>query len=135
MRTRLKLNPGQRGTKKLLAQYGDQLVCVRYRYDAEQKKRFKTVELIVDEIAWEPKARRIAGDTLVRIRVTLPEVEVRRQVKQVGGRWDPKRRVWELRYDRVIALGLEARIVEEGGGKVVRSGSLAPIREKGRSRP
>jgi hypothetical protein len=50
MRTRLKLNPGQRGTKKLVSQYGDRLVCVRYRYDAQQKKRFKTVELIVDEI-------------------------------------------------------------------------------------
>lgn len=54
MRTRLKLKPGQRGTKKLLNQYGEQLVCVRYRYDAERKKRFKTVELIVDEIDWEP---------------------------------------------------------------------------------
>jgi hypothetical protein len=86
MRTRLKLNPGQRGTKKLVSQYGDRLVCVRYRYDAQQKKRFKTVELIVDEIDWEPKARRLAGDTLVRIRVALPEVEVRRQVKDAGGK-------------------------------------------------
>jgi hypothetical protein len=34
MRTRLHLKPGQKGTKQLLAQYGDRLVCVRYRYDA-----------------------------------------------------------------------------------------------------
>ncbi|MGH8065276.1 MAG: hypothetical protein ACRERE_08570 [Candidatus Entotheonellia bacterium] len=115
MRTRLKLNPGQRGTKKLLTQDGDRLVCVRYRYDAKQKKRFKTVELIVEEIAWEPKARRMADATLVRIQVALPEVEVRRQVKHAGGRWDSPRRVWKLRYDWVIALGLEGRIVEEGG--------------------
>jgi hypothetical protein len=47
MKTRLKLKPGQRGTKKLLTQYGDRFVGVRYRYDAKQKKRFKTVELIV----------------------------------------------------------------------------------------
>jgi hypothetical protein len=76
---------------------------VRYRYDAKQKKRFKTVELIVEEIAWEPKARRIAGDTLVKIQVALPEVEIRRQVKRAGGRWDFARRVWKLRDDRVIA--------------------------------
>jgi hypothetical protein len=44
MRTRLHLKPGQKGTKRLLALYGDSLVCVRYRYDAERRKRFKTVE-------------------------------------------------------------------------------------------
>ena len=37
MRTRLTLRPHQRGAKRLLAQYGDRLVCVRHRYDAEQK--------------------------------------------------------------------------------------------------
>ena len=41
---RLHLKPGQKGTKQLLAQYGDRLICVRYRYDAQRKKRFKTVE-------------------------------------------------------------------------------------------
>ncbi|MCU0493482.1 MAG: hypothetical protein MUD01_17995 [Chloroflexaceae bacterium] len=55
MRTRLKLRPGQRGTKKLLAVYGDQLLCVRYRYDEESRKRFKTVELIVDIADWQPR--------------------------------------------------------------------------------
>jgi hypothetical protein len=66
IRTHLKLNPGQRGTKKLLAEYGDRLVCVRYRYTEAQKKRFKTVELIVEAIAWGPKVRHMAADTLVR---------------------------------------------------------------------
>ena len=44
MRTRLHLKPGQKGTKQLLAQYGDRLVCVRYRYDAQRKKRFKMLD-------------------------------------------------------------------------------------------
>jgi hypothetical protein len=39
-RVRLHLKPGQKGTKPLLAQYGDRLICVRYRYDAQRKKRF-----------------------------------------------------------------------------------------------
>jgi len=37
MRIRLTLHPEQRGTKRLLAQYGERLVWVRHRYDAEQK--------------------------------------------------------------------------------------------------
>jgi len=38
---RLHLKPGQKGTKQLLAQYGDRLICVRYRYDVQRKKRLK----------------------------------------------------------------------------------------------
>jgi hypothetical protein len=114
MRTRLTLRPHQRGAQQLLAQYGNRLVCVRYRYDEQQKKRFKTVELIVEEREWEPCSPQRAAESLVRIRVAWPEVEVRQQVKRAGGKWHPQPGVWELRYDRVIALGLEERIVGDG---------------------
>jgi hypothetical protein len=40
-------------------------------------------------------------------------VELREQVKQAGGKWNRSRKVWEMRYERVAALKLEARIVEE----------------------
>src|SRR5262245_38099296 len=69
MRTLLHLKPGQKGTKQLLAQYGARLVCVRYRYDAEQKKRFKTVELLVAERHWEPPQPRFAHDQILTLRV------------------------------------------------------------------
>ncbi len=38
----------EKGTGKLTAQYGDRLLCVRYRYDEKRKKRFRIVELIVE---------------------------------------------------------------------------------------
>jgi len=113
MRTLLHLKPGQKGTKQLLAQYGDRLVCVRYRYDAQRKKRFKTVEGIVAERDWDPPAPRFADDLLVGVRGGFAEVERRQRVKQAGGTWNRSRKVWELRYDQVVALKLEARIVEE----------------------
>ncbi len=50
MVARRKFNPGQKGTKQFLDQYGDGLVCVRYRYDREQRKRFTTVEIIVEAL-------------------------------------------------------------------------------------
>jgi hypothetical protein len=40
--------------KKLVERYGDGLVCVRYRYDAERRKRIKTVELIEEDAEWGP---------------------------------------------------------------------------------
>jgi hypothetical protein len=39
MITRLKLKPGQKGTKKMAAEYGDTLGCVRYRYDRASRMR------------------------------------------------------------------------------------------------
>ncbi len=112
MRARLSLKPGQPGTKSLLTRYGERLVCVRYRYDAESGKRFKTAELIVGESDWQPPARSAKSDTVVPIRVRWEETEVRRLVKSAGGRWDPVGRVWRLRRDRVEELGFEDRIVE-----------------------
>lgn len=111
MRTRLTLRPGQRGTKELLAKYGDCLICVRYRYDEQRKKRYKTVELIIEETDWEPKPCGPAGDGVVKIEVRWGEVELGRRVKQAGGKWNRGEKVWELRYDQVVKLGLEDRMI------------------------
>jgi hypothetical protein len=94
--------------KGLVEQYGDRLVCVRYRYDAEKKRRYKTVELIVEEAAWEPQP---TPDTLMAIRVGADERTLQQQVRQAGGRWDAQRKVWSLRHERVIALGLQERVI------------------------
>ena len=112
MRTRFHLKPGQQGTKEFLAQYGDRLVCVRYRYDTQRKKRCKTVERIVAERDWEPPAPRFTAETIVGVRIGFAEVDLRERVKQAGGKWNRSRKVWELRYDQVVALTLEAQIVE-----------------------
>ncbi|MFC1772718.1 hypothetical protein ACFL3A_05120 [Pseudomonadota bacterium] len=51
------LLPGVNGTRSLLKEYGDQLVCVRYRYDKLKQKRYKTAEIIVEEKHWHPTYR------------------------------------------------------------------------------
>jgi hypothetical protein len=107
------LKPGQKGTKQLLAEYGDRLICVRYRYGAQRKKRFKTVEILVAERDWEPPRSRFAPDQIVGLRIAFAEVAVRNRVKQAVGTWDPERRLCRLRYDRVATLGLTSRIVDE----------------------
>ena len=52
----------------------------------------------MEEGDWDACPR--ADGSMVRVRVTLPEVEVRSQVKRAGGRWDPQRQVYELRSVR-----------------------------------
>ena len=116
MRTRLTLHPDQDGAKQLRNQYGDRLICVRYRYDEVTKKRWKTVELIIEESNWEPFPCKPPKDALVALQVAAQEREVRRQVKAAGGKWNPREVVWELPYGQVVALGLTERIVTTAEG-------------------
>ena len=51
METRLTLRPGMPGTKRLVARYGERLICVRYLYDEARNRRLKTVELVIEEDA------------------------------------------------------------------------------------
>jgi len=108
MRTRLVRRPGQHGTKDLVDRYGDRLVCVRYRYVSIEKKRYKTVELSVEVVDWSPP---LAPDTIVSLRVALHERDLQHSIRAAGGTWHRSRRVWELRYDQAMALGLTDRIV------------------------
>jgi len=55
----------------------------------------------------------LPDDQIVALRIAFADVAIRARVKQAGGRWDPERRVWQLPYDRVVALGLNNRIVDE----------------------
>ena len=57
------------------------------------------------------------------LRVAFADVAVRDRVKQAGGTWNPARRVWQLRYDRAVALGLDSRIVDEPASNSGCSGS------------
>ena len=114
-RIRLTLHPDQDGAKGLRAEYRERLVCVRYRYDTQKQKRYKTVELVIAEEKWTPPMLPFASEQMVAIRVAAPEATVRQQVKSAGGQWNPQQGVWTLRYDRVVALGLSERIVEAEG--------------------
>lgn len=110
MRTKRKLLPGDPGTKKLLAKYGEKLVCVRYRYDAAGRKKIKTVELIEEESTWEPDRNRMPANKIVKVNVAYGEIEVGRMVRRVGGRWNREEKVWEAPYVHVVNLGLQSRM-------------------------
>ena len=116
MDTRLTLAPGQNGTKKLLATYGDRLVCARYRYDSVRGVRHKTVELIVETLPWMPRARmpRRESHDRVGVRIGYSETALRARVKNAGGIWRPRQRLWEIDWKTARELGLQARVVNDG---------------------
>lgn len=113
MRTRLTLRPGERGTKKLLQRYGQRLVCVRYRYDAETGRRVKTVEIVVDEVEEAQDISPVPPSERRFIAVGVDEWDIRNRVKNAGGRWHPEKVAWSLPYGRIVSLGLTDRLIEE----------------------
>ena len=113
-----KMKPGEPGTKRLLAHYGEQLICVRYRHDKPNQRRLTTVELIVDTGSYFPEShirRQLQQQVLPRkrmvmIRVDYKETELRQKIKQAGGKWDPERKRWLLSQHQAEKLGLTTRI-------------------------
>ena len=132
--------PGQKGTKRLLERFGARLLYVRYRYDRDARRRYTTVELVVDSQPWAPRSipggdctvpaasspPHASGDDpryvapaqppadpseLVGLRIEVHESSVRARVKAAGGRWDSQSRVWVLPLRRARALRLQDRIV------------------------
>lgn len=103
-----KLSPVQPGALKLARKYGDALVCVRYRLDADGSHRFTTVELIVDRAEVIKRPDRIVG-----VRIAYEEGSLQSAVKASGAKWDRPSKLWRLPYRVAMGLGLAERIVEK----------------------
>ena len=113
--------PGEPGTRKLVARYGERLVSVRYRYDPARGKRYKTVELIIAEEdrrpPAEPKTEAAApapkprATPRVPVRIQYFEKDLQRRIRAAGGLWDPRRKLWYAPEEYVKRLGLGNRIV------------------------
>ena len=113
-----KMKPGDPGTKRLLAHYGEQLVCVRYRHDPQNRRRVTTVELIVDAGFYLPgshvriQQQKPDAERHVMVRIDYQETELRQKIKQAGGIWNPERKRWQIGYREVEKLGLTSRMEE-----------------------
>ena len=115
MKTRVSLRPGDKGTRQLVEEYGDSLICVRYRYDPKKRMRYKTVELIVDAKPYVPEnSEKYFAE--VEVRIDYQEEELRTRAKALGAKWDPERKVWRMRFKDALDLDLQDRIPPEKNG-------------------
>lgn len=113
--------PGEPGTHNLLKRFGQRLICVRYRYDAAARKRYKTAEIIVAEEEWTPSTAVAAQQTSappasdslrLAVRIAFQERELRQKVSAAGGTWSQRERLWRVQPDVVERLGLQDRVVQ-----------------------
>ena len=71
-----------------------------------------TIELMVEQQDLQPRETFIPKNKIVQVKINYGEVDLARQVKSLGGRWNRDKKVWELAYGGVQALGLAKRIVD-----------------------
>ncbi len=110
MKTRCHLKPGQKGTRRLLEQYGKSLVCVRYRYDESRGVRLKTIEIVVEEKPW--RQSRFKDGDIVPVLVGYDETELRERLRKMRARWSPEEKLWFVPYRLIRGTELEKRIPE-----------------------
>ena len=113
MKTHTHLKPGQKGTRRLVEQFGDRLICVRYRYDEIRQVRMKTVEIIVDERPCKPPLRYRDQD-IVDVMVPFTNKALRDRLKTAGGRWNPEEKLWRVQFGFIRGdAELEERILKD----------------------
>ncbi len=96
-----------------MERYGDNLICVRHRYDDQKKTMFKTIEIIIESRPLQENNKKRPEHKSVDIRIGYNEIELRRRIKECGGRWEPQRKVWQIPYEKVKELDLLNRIVDD----------------------
>jgi hypothetical protein len=101
------LAPTDRGAIELARHYGEALVCVRHRTDAQGKVRHTTVELLVSS---EPIRTR--APKMVHIQTQPHEKPLHSVIKAAGGYWDGKKQLWRLPSRVATILNLRGRVVE-----------------------
>ena len=104
-----RLRPSQAGALKLARRYGDALVCVRYRHNAQGTYRYTTIELVVDEAPVETRAHL---DELVMIRIAFDDTKRRHRALAEGALWDVKRQLWSMPRRTAKRLRLITSIVK-----------------------
>ncbi|MFA6956708.1 MAG: hypothetical protein WC538_12630 [Thermoanaerobaculia bacterium] len=101
------MKPGDPGTRRQLARWGSDLLCVRYRYDEARHERMTTVEIVVDRGV---RAAQVEGDRFVGVRLRYEETELRQRVREAGGRWDARRKLWWLAWSSALRIGVADRV-------------------------
>ena len=105
--------PGDPGTKQLTEKYGKDLVCVRYRYDAVKRMRYKTAEVVLDRKPWKPDSGRVPGNKMIKIRIGKFETTLQALVESYGGKRTGEYNIWRVSFKAIKELGLEKRIIKD----------------------
>ena len=100
-----KIKPNERGAIKIARNYGNELLCVRYRENPDGTERLTTVELVLERVMIQKRY-----DPIVSFKIKPEEVELRLVAQSKGATYDGKNQMWNLVRSEVLRMGLRSRI-------------------------
>jgi len=109
--TKKTVRAGQPGTQKWLRKCGNALVCVRYKYDAEKRRKIKTIDLVVSDEPRAQDSKMIPKNKIVSVEIRYGEKDLGRVARAAGAVWNRKEKIWRMIYRDAVNLGLEDRII------------------------
>lgn len=68
------------------------------------------MELIVEKTDWTPPPMKYETDDLVPLRIEGYEKDLQAKAKAAGGRWNPEKQLWFVKYDKIVRTSLEKHI-------------------------
>ena len=110
------IKPGMPGSRRFQKHWGENLVAVRYRREAN--KLYTTIEIVVDEREQSrPNISLNAVHTfkrrqLVAVPIAFGEGVLRAAAKQNHAKWSAVKKVWVMPYTTAVALGIQNRVIE-----------------------
>ena len=108
-----KIPPQGPGARKLSLRFGQALVCVRHREDAQGATRYITVELVVQQ---SPIQRRKPDQEVLFVRLDPGRPNVIKKVTAAGGSWNPELQAWRLTRKTARQLQLLSRALKPANG-------------------
>jgi hypothetical protein len=110
------IKPGMPGSRRFQKHWGENLIAVRYRRDAN--KLYSTIEIVVDqrEQSRFPVSLNAVHSfkrrQLVAVPIGFEELALRAAAKQNDAMWSAMNKVWVMTYSSAVALGVQNRIIE-----------------------
>ena len=111
------IRPGDDGSKRYHDKYGEQLCAVRYRRSPCKKTVYTTVEIIVAQReAYQQKSPQqkpvLQESDWVAVKIAYEEVELRTEVRKMGGRWSKLAKAWVVKRTMAERRNIGHRVVE-----------------------
>ena len=99
-----------RGALKLSRKFGEALVCVRYRVSPDGHQRLTTIELEVERVDVQRRA-----NPSVSVKIYPSETKLAARAKSKGAWFNAETRLWRMRQNDALALGLHKRVARPKG--------------------
>ena len=85
--------------------------CVRYKCGLPNKRKLKTVEIVVEDKPWDLDKNRVPANKTICITAQFVEIKPGMLIREAGSIRNHRKKMWKLPYREAASFSPEDRIV------------------------